>query len=124
MKIMILENAIAALSQATGSHVLLVTLGAEFEDLDGMQVRDLADLRPIITQEAFDDLCNRGQVVLGATDDADQLAWMVDALKGIVPNCTAPVTALLFVAGEMTRIASNLNYSPPSGVPVAKGARD
>lgn len=124
MQIMVLETAIAALSASTGAHVLLVTLGADFENLDGMQVRDLADLRPIITQEAFDDLCNRGQVVLSATDDAEQLLWAANTLKGVVASCSAPLTALMFVAGEMTMIAANANYSAPSGIKVAKGARD
>lgn len=125
MKYLVIEQAAALLSSVTASPVMLLQLGMDFGEMDGLQVRDLADLRPIITQEAFDDLCNHQSVMLHAetSEDVKQITWAADALGRIIPHGKAPVTALLFIDGTLVSIMSAENYSVPSSIKVAADAR-
>lgn len=125
MKTLILEQAAAALSASSRTAILLLTLGMDFGEMDGLMVRDLADLRPIITNDTFQSLCDHQSVMMVAEtiSDFDDVTWAADALERIIPSSKAPVTALYFADGTLTRIISSVNYSVPSGIPVADGAR-
>lgn len=129
MRQLTIEHAAAIVSDMDPNaegHVLLLMLGMDYGEMTGLQVRDLADLRPIITSDAFDALCARQNVMLSGlegTPDFDQIRWMSDALSRIAPRCSAPVMILHFVDGTLERISSSVEYSAPSGLKVARDAR-
>lgn len=125
MKIIINEHMAANMSKATGMPVMLIKLEIAFEEMDSKKIRDLADLKPIITDEAFDALIANQMVALAPENDQDvgNYDWMMSILPVAVPRVSAPVAILNFIEGELADIISSYNYSVPSGIKVRDGAR-
>lgn len=125
MKYVGIEHVAAMLSAASAQPVMLIRLDMAFDQLDSKQVRDLADMRTIISDTAFASLCNDQMVFIQPENDRDRenYEWMTSVLAVIVGKCSAPVTVLNFISGNLTDIYSSINYSVPSGINVLTGAR-
>lgn len=125
MKIIINEHMAANMSKATGMPVMLIKLEIPFEEMDSKKIRDLADLKPIITDEAFDALIANQMVALAPENEQDvgNYDWMMSILPVAIPRVSAPVAILNFIESELADIISSYNYSVPSGITVRGGAR-